>query len=48
MSLALQQVKEVKAEKVIHENYKCRCISQFYITLALSIVIIGLVVFAIL
>ena len=47
-SLALQQIKEVKVEKVIGENYKCECISQFYIILALSIVIIGLVVFAIL
>ena len=48
MSLALQQVKEVKAEEVGDKNYKCKCISQFYIILALSIVIIGLVVFAIL
>ena len=48
MSLALQQVKEVKAEEVKDENYKCKCISQFYIILALSIVIIGIVVFAIL
>ena len=47
MSLALQQVKEVKTKKVIDKNYKCKCISQFYIILALSIVIIGLVVFAI-
>ena len=47
-SLALQQVKEVKKEKVRDENYKCECISQFYVILALSIVIIGLVVFAIL
>ena len=48
LSLALQQVKEVKAEAVRDENYKCKCISQFYVTLALSIVIIGLVVFAVL
>ena len=40
-SLALQQVKEVKAEKVIDKNYKCQCISQFYIILALRTVIIG-------
>ena len=30
------------------ENYKCKCTSQFYVILALSIVIIGLVVFKIL
>ena len=48
MSLALQQVKEVKVEEVKDENYKCKCISQFYIILALIIVIIGLVVFTIL
>ena len=48
MSLAFQQVKEVKAEEVKDENYKCKCISQFYVISALSIVIIGLVVFAIL
>ena len=47
-SLALQQVKEVKVEEVRDENYKCKCIYQFYVILALSIVIIGLVVFAIL
>ena len=47
-SLALQQVKEVKAEKIRDENHKCNCTSQFYIILALSIVIIGLVVFTIL
>ena len=33
-SLAFQQVKEVKAEKVRNENYKCKCISQFYVILA--------------
>ena len=48
VSLALQQVKDVKAEEVRDENYKCECTSQFYIILALSIIIIGLVVFAIL
>ena len=47
-SLALQQVKEVKVEEVRDENYKCKCISQFYEILALSIVIIGLVVFTVL
>ena len=48
VSLALQQVKEVKAGEIRNENYECKCISQFYIILALSIVIIGLVIFAIL
>ena len=33
-SLALQQVKEVKAEESREENYKCECTSQFYIILA--------------
>ena len=46
--LALQQVKEVKAEVVREEDYKCECASQFYVILALSIVIIGLVIFTIL
>ena len=45
--LALQQVKEVKAEEIINGNYKHKYTSQFYIILALSIVIIGLVVFEI-
>ena len=40
-SLALQKVKEVKGEEIRSENYKYRCTSQFYIILALSIVIIG-------
>ena len=48
MSLALQQVKEVRAEAIRNENYKYECTSQFYIILALSVVIIGLVIFAIL
>ena len=48
MSLALQQVKEVKAEEIRDENCICKCTSQFYIILALSIVILGLVVFEIL
>ena len=47
-SLALQQVKEVKAEAVRKEDYKCKCAYQFYLILALCIVIIGLVIFAIL
>ena len=47
-SLALQQVKEVKAEETRNGNYKYECTSQFYIISALSIVIIGLVVFALL
>ena len=46
-SLALQQVKEEKAEEIRDETYQCKCTSQFCIILALSIVIIGLVVFAI-
>ena len=48
VSLALQQVKEVKAEEIREENHKCECISQFYIILVLSIVIIGLAIFTIL
>ena len=47
-SLALQQVQEVKAEEIRDENYKCKYTSQFYIILALRLVIMGLVVFAIL
>ena len=49
--LALQQAKEVKAEEIKEGNYSCECTAQFYIILALSIIIIGLidlVVFAIL
>ena len=50
MSLALQQVKEVStaATKQEDDNYICDCTSQFYIILALSITITGLVIFAIL
>ena len=48
MSLALQQAKEVRAEETNEGNYSCECTTQFYIILALSIIIIGLVVFAIL
>ena len=48
-SLALWQVKEVKALTTKEEEYMCKCTSQFYIILALSIAkIIGLVIFAIL
>ena len=47
-SLAFQQLKEVKAEEISDENYKCECTAQFYIIFAFSIVIIGLVIFAIL
>ena len=41
-------MKEVKVEEISDENYKCKCAAQFYIISALSIVIIGLVVFTIL
>ena len=47
-SLALQQVKEVKAEDIENVNYKCECTTQFYIILALSIAMISLIIFAIL
>ena len=47
-SLALQQVKEVKAVITKEEDYKCECTSQFYVILALSIAIIDLVIFPIL
>ena len=40
--------KEVKAEEINEGNYNCECTAQFYIILALSIIIIGLVVFTIL
>ena len=45
-SLALQQVREVSTSttKKEEEHYKCDCTSQFYITLALSITIRGLVI----
>ena len=48
--LALQQVKEVSASATKQENNNnmCDCASKFYIILALSITIIGLVIFAIL
>ena len=47
-SLAFQQAKEVKAEEINEGNNNCECTAQFFIILALSIIIIGLVVFAIL
>ena len=45
-SLALQQVKEVKSEGIEDVDYKCECTAQFYIIL--SIIMIGLIIFAIL
>ena len=47
-SLALQQVKEVKVEGMEDTDYNCKCTAQLYIILALSIVMIGLIIFAIL
>ena len=47
-SLALQQVKEVKADDVENVNYKCECTTQFYIILALSVAKIIRIIFAIL
>ena len=47
-SLALHQVEEVKAENKENENYSCKCTIQLYTILILSIVMIGLIVFAIL
>ena len=47
-SLALQQVKEVKAENKESIDYSCKCTIQLYIILILSIVMIGLIMFAIL
>ena len=47
-SLALQQIKEIKAEDIENVNYKCECTAQFYIILALSIAIISLIIFEIL
>ena len=46
-SLALQQVKEVKAEGIEDVDYKCKCTAQFYIILTLSIAMIGFIIFAI-
>ena len=50
VSLTLQQMREVSTStaKKEDENYTCDCTSQFYIILALSITIIGLVIFVIL
>ena len=48
VSLALQQVKEVSVVEIKKEEYRCKCTSQFYVILALNIIIIGLVVFMIL
>ena len=47
-SLAFQQAKEVKAEEISEENHNFECTAQYYIILALSVIIIGLVVFMIL
>ena len=48
-SLALQQVKEVSTSATKQDNNNaCNCAPQFYIFLALSIIIIGLVIFTIL
>ena len=44
--LELQQIKEVRAEDIENGNYKCECTTQFYIILALSTAIIGLIIFA--
>ena len=48
VSLALQQVKEVRVVETKKEEYRCKCTSQFYVILALSIILIGLVIFMIL
>ena len=40
-NLVLQQVKEVKADDIENVNYKCKCRTQFYIILALSLAIIS-------
>ena len=47
-SLALQQVKEVAVENMEDIDYNCEWTVQLYIILTLSIVMIGLIVFAIL
>ena len=47
-SLALHQVKEVKADDTENIYYKCKCTTQFYIILVLSLAIISLIIFAIL
>ena len=45
-SLALQQVKEVKAEYTEDIDYKSKCTAQFYVILTLCIAMIGLIIFA--
>ena len=47
-SLALQQVEEVKAENKENIDYSCKCTIQLYIILILSIIMIGLIEFAVL
>ena len=47
-SLAHQQAKEVSMVETKEEEYRCECTSHFYVILALSITVIGLVIFAIL
>ena len=47
-SLAHQQVKEVKVENMENGDSNCKCIVQLYIILTLSIIMIGLIIFAIL
>ena len=47
-SLALQQEKEVTAGGMEDIDYNCKCTAQLYIILTLSIVMIGLIIFAIL
>ena len=47
-SLALQEVKEVKAENTENVDNNCKCTVQLYIILTLSIIMIGLIIFAIL
>ena len=47
-SLALQQVRDVEVDNMENVDYNCECTVQLYIILTLSIVIIGLIVFAIL
>ena len=46
--LALQQVKEVKAEGMENIDDNCECTAQLYIILTLSIAMIGLIIFSIL
>ena len=48
VSLALRQVKEVSMVETKEEEYRCKCTSQFYVILVLSITIIELVIFTIL